>query len=290
MYSKRELNENIASVKTVKSLAEVYQEISAISITQVRYSVARTRKFLEGVSQVYSHAKQSYVRKVQILIGKKKGLENLDFIRRNGKEIKVLVSANQNLYGNLIFRVFQEFIKDLKKSGEDALVIGKVGKNLVEKENLGSRVQYFELSDYKPEWTRIEDMTNVIGRYEKITIYYGEFVSVASQIPNKSDISGGVSLSTQVGEVRDYIFEPTTEQVMEFFEKQVVANIFHQKIYEAQLARFAARLLLMNQATDKAKKELDNLNTAHLKFTKYVSNKKQLTTVSGRSLWGSRYG
>jgi len=68
MYSKRELAEQIEAVKTVKSLAEVYQEIDAISIFQVRNSVAKTRNFLSGVSGVYTDVKQVYQKKLEAKI------------------------------------------------------------------------------------------------------------------------------------------------------------------------------------------------------------------------------
>lgn len=285
MYSKKELSQGISSVETIKSVAEIYQEISAISIKQVRNSVARTRNFLAGVVQVYQHTKEVYIKKIQTLLNRNKDISNLSFIKRNGKEVLVFVSANQSLYGNLIHNVFKDFINEVKKTGNDAIVIGSLGKGLVEPENLASRVEYFDLSDYKPEWTKIQEMTTVLSKYEKIIIYYGEFQSILNQIPTKSDISGGATIGEPVGVIKDYIFEPSPESVIEFFETQIVANLFHQKIYEAQLARFAARLVSMNNAADKANGELKKLNQSFLKFNKYIRNKKQLATFSGRLLW-----
>ncbi len=282
MYSKRELAEQIEAVKTVKSLAEVYQEIDAISIFQVRNSVAKTRNFLSGVSGVYTDVKQVYLKKIR-----SKDIEDLPFVKRNGKEVLVFISANQNLYGDLVFKVFQNFVSDVKKTQSDALVVGSVGKDLVERENLNSRVEYFDLADYKPDLAKIQEITEIINKYEKITVYYGEFMSLLSQVPIKTDISGGVTLTSGSASVKDFIFEPSPKAVLEFFETQIIANLFHQKVYEAQLARFAARLISMNQASEKATLKLNKLNEDYLKFQKYLRNKKQLATFSGRVLWGT---
>lgn len=287
MYSRRKLNEDIANIETIQSITEIYQQISAISIIQVKNSVSRTRTFLAGVSLVYAHAKQSYIKSAQTLMNRRKDVVNLDFIRRNNKEVLVFVSANQTLYGDLISRVYKDFIKEVKEKRADSVVIGKVGKSMMEREEIDSRVEYYDLADYKPEWTKIQEITNVISKYEKITIFYGEFLSLLNQMPAKSDISGGVSLGTPVKTVKDYFFEPSPEKILEFFETQVIANLFHQKIYEAQLARFASRLITMNEASKNASDKLDSLHDDYLKLKKYVRNKKQLVTHSGRSLWGA---
>lgn len=286
MYSKKELYQEIESVRTIKSLAVVYQEISAISILQIRNSVAKTRNFLAGVAKVYQHSKQAYIKKTQALLSRKKDISKQSFIRRNGRDVLVFISSNQRLYGDLILKVFQEFVMNVKKTGADAVVIGSLGKSLVKRENLATRVEYFDLADYKPEWDKIQKITSLISQYEKITVYYGKFLSVLNQIPAKSDISGGATLGSPVGVVKDYIFEPTPEAVLEFFETQIIANLFHQEVYEAQLARFASRLLLMNQAAEKATREQKKLNESLLKLKKFLRNKKQLSTESGRVLWG----
>ena len=286
MYSRRRLNEEIDSIETIRSLTDIYQQISAISILQVKNSVSRTRTFLAGVALVYGNAKQSYIKNAQTLINKRKDISNLDFIRRNNKEVLVFVSANQTLYGDLISRVYKEFIEDLKVKKVDSVVIGKIGRFMMAREDLDSRVEYFDLADYKPEWTKIQEITDLISQYEKITVYYGEFLSIVNQIPTKSDISGGAVLGTLVKTVKDYFFEPTPVEIMKFFETQVIANLFHQKIYEAQLARFASRLITMNDASKNATEKLGDLNEDFLRLKKYVRNKKQLVTHSSRALWG----
>src|SRR3989344_526415 len=286
MYSRRRLHEEIDSIETIRSLTDIYQQISAISILQVKNSVSRTRTFLAGVALVYGNAKESYIKNAQTLINKRKDISILDFIRRNNKEVLVFVSANQTLYGDLISRVYKEFIEDLKAKKVDSVVIGKIGRSMMARENADSRVEYFDLADYKPEWTKIQEITDLISQYEKITVYYGEFLSIVNQIPAKSDISGGASLGTPVKTVKDYFFEPTPEEIMKFFETQVIANLFHQKIYEAQLARFASRLITMNDASKNATEKLGDLNEDFLRLKKYVRNKKQLVTHSSRALWG----
>ena len=99
MLGRQDLEQEIKGVATIKSITEIYQQISAISIVQVKNSVARTRAFLEGVSLVYGHAKQSYLKQAQTLISRKKDVGSLDFIRRNKKEV---------LYLFLLTRLYME--------------------------------------------------------------------------------------------------------------------------------------------------------------------------------------
>jgi F-type H+-transporting ATPase subunit gamma len=285
MFSRKEYSENRDAVSSIKSITSIYQEIALLRINQLKEGVASLREFLNGVAEVYTHAKSAYISSLKQRSLKKKDLNSLSFIKRNGKTVLVFLSANEHLYGNIVLDVWHEFLADLKKDHDDGVVVGGFGRYLMKDEHLSNSLSYFDLNDDKPTQEEIKRITEFIGKYEEIIVYYGELISVLNQEPSKAQISGGVTLESNVVSAKSYLFEPSPEKIMEFFETDIIATLFTQKVYEHQLARFGARMVAMDQATENAKEYLEKLNRDFRTLRKKIDNTKQLQIFAGVGLW-----
>src|SRR5690606_25386008 len=51
----------------------------------------------------------------------------------------------------------------------------------------------------------------------------------------------------------DALFEPSMEEVLNFFETTILKTIMKQKVHESMLSRYAARMVAMDVATENAK-------------------------------------
>jgi F0F1-type ATP synthase gamma subunit len=112
-------------------------------------------------------------------------------------------------------------------------------------------------------------------------------MSVLNQISAKTDITGGINLGQKVQKsAKRYLFEPTPEKVLEFFEAEIIGALFNQTILEHQLARFAARMVAMDQATENANEELKKITRNLRQLRRRILNRKQLEIFAGYSLWG----
>jgi len=287
MHSQKEFKENLEAVSAIKTITSIYQEIAAIRMKQLKDRVAKTREFLDGVAEIYNHGKAAYIAMLQAEAFKgKKDWRELKFIKRNGKNVLVFLSANEHLYGNLILDVWQQFQNDVIKTRQDAVVVGSFGKYLVKNEaRIDSKIDYFDLGDDKPKPEQINKILSYIRKYEQIFIYYGQLVTVLNQIPMKEQISGGVTFE-QKGIGKRYLFEPTPQNIMEFFETEIINALFNQKIYEHQLARFSSRMVAMDQATENANEILKKLEKDFITLKRRLSNRKQLEIFAGYSIWG----
>ena len=288
MYSSKEFRENLNVISAIKDITTIYQEIASMKVKQLRENVAKTRDFLNGIGSVYNHAKISYLGELQKqIIRGKIGLQSASFIKRNGKKVLVLLSANEHLYGSLILDIWRNYIADLKKGDADAVIVGSVGRYFLRNEKLKVAASFFPLNDDKPKGSEIKRIIDFICRYEQIIIYYGEIISVMSQYPTKKAISGGVTLGEKVVKAKSYLFEPSPEKIMEFFETEIIAALFNQTVYEHELARFAARMVAMDQATENANETLTKLNKEWRSAKRAIANSKQLGIFAGYSLWGN---
>ena len=289
MNSIKELRADIGAVGTIESITSVYQGIASLRMNQVRESVLKTKKFIEGVGFIYHHAKTAYLASLhKILSSKDKAkIEALSKVKRNGKVAYVYLSANEHLYGSLILDIYKSFIADVGEDRQaDVVVIGKFGKALVGTTNLANKIFYFEINDDKPAPGEITRVMELLIGYEKVVVHYGKMETLLTQVPERIEITGGVEeVGAPGGAVKEYLFEPSPEAIIDFFESEIIGALFNQKVFEHQLSRFAARMVAMDQASQNADVITDRLKKDFGRAKRRISNTKQLDVFAGMTLW-----
>lgn len=288
MSSSKYLNEDLEAVGAIKSITSIYQEIASLRMNQLRGRVAATREFLDGISTVYNHAKTAYIADVKAQTPKqrKKMWSSLSFVRRNGKKVSVFLSANEHLYGTLILDVWSHYINDIRHDRADAVVVGSIGQYLLGSEQLDVETASFDLDDDKPTAEQVKKITDYVSKYEEVVIYHGQMETVLHQVPTRSEISGGISFDNRSRRpAKRYLFEPSPEQILSFFETEIIAALFNQTILEHQLARFAARMVAMDQATENANEETKKIKKEIRTLKRRIMNRKQLEVFAGFGIW-----
>ncbi len=288
MSSQKELSENLDAIDSIKTITSIYQEIASFRMNQLRDKVDKTREFLEGVASVYHRTKSAYLASIQsqpLKIKKKKSSE-LSFLTRNGKKLNVVLTANEHLYGTLILDVWGHFINNLKLEKTEAVIVGSFGKYLINNENIDTEIHVFDLEDDQPRTDQIKRVVDFIGNYEQVSVFHGQMQSVLNQTSVRSEISGGVSYGQKIQKsTKKYLFEPDPMTILEFFETEIIAALFNQTILEHQLARFAARMVAMDQATENANEQAKKILFSIRNLRKRIMNRKQLDLFAGYSLW-----
>lgn len=293
MQAGKRLSEEIDFVETLRSLAQAYEEISVIRMQRVRGSVLKLRDFLEGLSKIFADVKSSYKRQIMALMRKKKikNVTSFSTLVRNGKEVIVLLSANSKLYGDIIPRVSRAFIESVQNSQCDIVIVGKLGKDLFEQQELKKPYTYFEIPDSDVTFVDLKPLISRILEYEKVIVYYGRFENIVNQSPVSSIISGQEvsegEISEEAGKLR-FLFEPSLERILNFFETQMFASFFNQTVHESQLARYASRVKAMEVALENIDGKIKTLERQKTRLKNDFLNKKQLETIAGITLWQRR--
>src|SRR5690606_33974102 len=75
---------------------------------------------------------------------------------------------------------------------------------------------------------------------------------------------------------KDALFEPSLEEVLNFFETVILKTILQQKVHESLLSRYAARMVAMDVATENAKEETKRLQQARRRAKRVKANQKML--------------
>lgn len=290
MQEKNKINAEISLVNDLRYLSEAYEEISVMKMQKVRGMVLQTRDFIDGLLEVFTDLKTSYRKQIMKLM-KKKGknaqmLKNFSTIEKNGKQAILLLSSNAHLYGDIIPRVFNLFVESIKKSSSDIVIIGRLGKDLFDAKKTGRKYEYFEIPDTDVKFEDLKPLISKILNYEKVTVFYGKFENVINQQPSQKDLSGDEPLEEEKeAEEIKFLFEPSLERILNFFETQMFTSFFQQTIHESQLARYASRIRAMEEALNNIDLRLLNLRRLEKKVKNRWMNKKQTESMAGIGLW-----
>lgn len=290
MITKKILESEIENLQGLNDMIKAYEEIAASRIMHSRQSVLVNRSFIDELNQIFEEVISSYRKQVDSLIkaNKTNKLGEFSFINKNGKTLHLLISANTGLYGSIIKRTFDLFIDGSKKDPNvDKAIVGKLGLSMWQQTKIKDKYFYFDFPDQSVDQNSLKKILDFIVSYEKVVIFYGRFQNLVKQDPTFSDISGNAHKepTAKTPEVK-YLFEPSLEKILEFFEKQIFASIFEQTVRESQLAKIASRLTTLDTASENIIKQLNLVTSEKSRTTHRQQNKKQLETFSSRSLWG----
>ncbi|MBI2599360.1 F0F1 ATP synthase subunit gamma [Candidatus Daviesbacteria bacterium] len=287
MSTKSRLIEDFEAANSLRFLAQAYEQISVVKMQQIRRSVLKTRDFLDRLADVFVDVKGSYKNKILELIKKKKNtteVTSFSTLAKNDKSVAVLISANTRLYGSIVYQVFDTFSRFIKEQkATDVVIVGKIGKELFEAVDKRPYA-YFELPDNDVSFAQLESLVGRILNYKKVTVFYGQFINVLNQTPKALEITGEQSLDDRITEQErnlHFLFEPSLENILNFFETQFFTSSFKQTVNETQLARYASRIDAMEQAIVSIDKKIKNIKYLKLRAIKDTQNKKQQQKFAG---------
>ncbi len=268
-------------------LIETYEEIAAIRMRKVKKSVLMEREFLRGLSDVFRFVEMAYDTFLIKLGELKKGKRH--FLKTNSKDVRVLLSANMGLYGEIVHKTIYKFIDDVKKSQDDVVVIGKRGKLIFESLVPGRTFQYFDFSDSGLDDENLRRILDYVLQYRNIYVYHGLFETILNQKSTVTNVTGDISKFAGYEEGKEKrevenpkfgFFEPSIEEVAAFFETQTLSVIFEQTMHESSLSKFASRMVTLDSAVSNVNTEIKKTNFSLKKLKHRNFNKKQITLIS----------
>lgn len=287
MITKKELTKETEFLGTLRTILETYEGIAATRMARIRSSVLAGRDFLLEINTIFQEVKSSYKAQINQLMQQKKIKDpsKLTFINHNGKTLYVFISANTGLYGEIIKRTYDVFIDTVRKTPEDVVILGKLGLELFNAEKINSPVTYFDFPDGKIDEEILKKIVEHIIQYERVLVFSEQFNNVISQSPAITNMSGDPFPWEKKGPAIRYFFEPSLEKIMEFFEKEIFGLIFQKTVLESELAKFAARMVSLDFASENTKNRLRQVNLTKNRIEHQEENKRQLEKFASMRLW-----
>lgn len=287
MQSKKDLQLELEVLESMGGIVEAYEEIAAIRMRKVKKSVLQNRDFLSGLNDIYQRVYATY----KLFAAKKRykgAAKDWLPLQTNGREVSILLTSNTGLYGDIVKRTCETFLNNVRNKDLDLVVTGRIGRIYMENNAKSTPYKYFDISDTGVDRESMKDIIDYILKYEKITVFHGIYVSVLSQQPVSTLVTGKAAdlHNESTAEAVHCLIEPSVEEVTEFFEKQILASIFEQTVYESSLSKFASRMVSL----DIAKSNITSI-IARNKFKRLLNkhsddSRQQSERMSGISIWG----
>ena len=242
MQTLNQINRTMEESASLKSIAQAYTEISAVKLRKIRAGIERNRNFFEEVSQVFRTVKATALKQKINLTTKHKGT------------MSILLTSNHRFYGDLENRLIQFFMANTSQFPTDVMVTGLIGNGFLRSTNYPRPFQSFIFSGDLPKLEETNNLVSELKDYQQIFVYYPRMQSVLIQEPHVVDLLQRPPERLLDPKVHHFesIFEPEVDQILQFFDTQIIMLLVEQIFLESELARTAARLTSMQQAQEKA--------------------------------------
>jgi ATP synthase F1 gamma subunit len=284
--AKQQTKEEITNVYALRDVVDSYEKISANKMQKIRDSVLLNRDFLEELNLVFQQVKLSYKSQLETLMKKEKIKKGkLSLIKTNGKTLFVLLSANTGLYGSILGKTYDLFRNYVLNQQGDILIIGKLGLERYSNDDIKKPYDFRDIDDTTVNENQLKEIVTTIIQYEKVVVFHGKFHTTVSQVPTATSVSGDPLPGDEKVPALKFFFEPSLEEIMLFFEKEIFSSYFEQTMQESQLAKHASRMISLDSSLENIKKNLQKLFIQETRERHIEFNKKQLETISSIKLW-----
>jgi F-type H+-transporting ATPase subunit gamma len=276
----RTLRNRIRSVENTKKITRAMEMVAA----------AKLRRFQDMMNK-----SRAYTNALEALLRKLSGAEFGDihpFIkpREEKKTALVLISSDAGLcgsYNNDLMAMAGKFIRE-QKNTPVFIAVGKSGvanfKKTLSCRNTFTDIRASRVEEILSELRVTLEKMYLEGEVDAIYVIYSHFKNLTTY---KATLEKLLPLEAPKGdakaadEARDYIFEPSPEELFkklipQFFEAKM-RLVFLESIVSEQIARMTA----MNQATKNAKEMIDSLVLQRNKARQASITKELIEIVSG---------
>lgn len=291
----------IEDLTGIKDIVGASEEIASMKMRSIRNKVLQSRDLNDELTEIYREVTISYKNQIMQLMQEKKkhknpdGKDSLSLKTGNGKLACVYLSANSGLFSKILERTYQEFASYIKQHQEAVpIVIGEFGKKLFSNEFPNKQFLFYPLAEGQTGEESLKKVTQDLADYSNVIIFYARFESMTSQTTTILDVSGqepdGKKVQGAVGTPQPlpaihYLFEPSLEKIILFFETEIFAGIIQQTVTESELARYASRITTLDMARENISLQLKATNLEKRFAMHRLMNKKQTEALTGISLW-----
>ncbi|MGB3945604.1 MAG: F0F1 ATP synthase subunit gamma [Candidatus Saccharimonadales bacterium] len=173
----------------------------------------------------------------------------------NGRKVLVLIAAEAGLSGDLDMRMIESMQSEYNPADTDIVVLGSHGASQLSQRGI-PYIKFFQLPE-TDQYIDVDPVIDVVQPYEKITVYYEEYLSLGQQeIRSINLVTSIQAMSEEADEdvmtAEDTIFEPSIDEIADEMESEMMSLALSQVILQSGLAQAASRFNAMTVAEDRA--------------------------------------
>jgi F-type H+-transporting ATPase subunit gamma len=252
------INKEAMQVGTVTELTGIFEAIASMRIGKIKDRVQRSQLFFAELWKIYT----------QLRVDPTERLTGKNGPKRDKPNVFLALTSEGGLSGDIDSRIVKTVLENIDFATTDLIVIGAHGATQFV-QNHAKIKRYFRLPDVDQAIDVSPIVDELLG-YKKPTVFFQRYLSLSVQEVGRIDLLGRVrSLGTDAedkGEVisaREYLFEPSVDDVVRYLESVMLEIALSQVILESRLAQYASRFTAMSSAKKRARELQINLVMAY---------------------------
>ena len=288
MPNLKDLKNRIESVKSTRKITKAMQMVAAAKLRKAQEAAEQARPYAEKMSIV-----------IDKLASSTNSSSNSPLLVGNGNDkthLIIVATSERGLCGafnSSIVRLARNHINHLISDGNNIkiLTIGKKGREQLKRDFGDYMIEHVDLSEIKKisydNASNISD--NIISKFfdnefDIATIFYNQFESVISQIPQSSQLIPIKFKSDELtndDKISNFVYEPDEQEIIE----DLLPNAISTKVFTALLENGAseqgARMSAMDNATRNAGEMIDKLTIQFNRSRQAAITNELIEIISG---------
>lgn len=277
MKNPNEIIKDEMAMATLTELTGVFEGIASMRIAQIKNQVLQATQFFHELWQIYSQLH------VSAIFGYGRNQSKEDVIK---KELYIIITAEGGFSGDVDQKVIQLMRDNYDAEKNDVIVIGHHGAIQLAQHGIPF-VKYFKLPT-KDKDINVMPIIRQVQRYKTSSVFYPEYVSLMAQDIKKIDLSTAVQNEGKTAEAGDdiiteanYIFEPSTYDVVDHLERSMLQIAVSQLILSAKLAQYASRFRAMSASHERAEEAKADLHMLFNRSKRAMKDQRLKEIVNG---------
>lgn len=240
------IQSELAQIHTIEDLTEVFESIASMHIAKIRNRVVASKDFFGELWNTYRGLR----------------VDPKDRLRRahakNGRNVFVAITAEGKLGGDVDEQIINAMLAArTNPDNTDIIVVGTRGARHLKAAGVTIHGLFtLPATDVSFDVT---DIIQTLNDYQQISVFYQTYESLRLQKVARIELISAVrALGEDVGEdtetvsSRDYIFEPSLNEIADYMESVMMGVALIQIIMESKLSQYASRFNAMSAAKKRA--------------------------------------
>jgi len=258
----------MASLRDIKKRIEATRKTSQITKAMNMVSASKLRK-VEKKFKAFQPVKEQIKHLLEHVISTNPEYRHPLLEQREIKKVGyILVTSDRGLagpYNSQILKYFENIIKD----DDHDFIVGTIGYKaysyckkkkypMLNKESINSRddIKFIDFQAMSRAFIKLYLSREV----DKIVMIFSDYINTISQVVRDEVLLPITDLIKEKKMVSNYIFEPSTEEVIDQLLPIYLENTLYGIILDAKTAEHASRMTAMKNATDNAKEIIHKQN------------------------------
>ncbi len=288
MPNLKDLKNRIESVKSTRKITKAMQMVAAAKLRKAQEAAEQARPYAEKMSIV-----------IEKLAFSTNASSNSPLLVGNGKDkthLIIVATSERGLCGafnSSIVRLAKNHINHLISDGNHIkiLTIGKKGREQLKRDFGDYIIEHVDLAEIKKisydDASNISD--NIISKFfdnefDIATIFYNQFESVISQIPQSSQLIPIKFKSDELtndDNLSNFVYEPDEQEIIEDLLPKAISTKVFTALLENGASEQGARMSAMDNATRNAGEMIDKLTIQFNRSRQAAITNELIEIISG---------